>query len=469
MTFANGKAWLSGIVDSDAPNGMNWIRSGVASDSGAYTDCILLWDTDKKEWYCSYLLDEKEAFEKVLGGTWAPYRLASYDSLGPAEAYKNNDRNDLGNLAGVDIVITPDRSKWTRAVVLELQENPQFARPLGSSTEKLRPRADMSVDKDGKSATDGSSSSNYDGFETGMGWFPGYAINVETGERLNIMFGEDSWQINGGDMLWNPTSDLTSHTGQLAIDNGLGQPGDPGIPFWAGGKHCIYIVGHNGDDTSNIELGRGDVPAYDEGAYIRRVLDGNPSDIRRMGVFKDVMWVGMPLLEKGFAFDHPDDIPSEVTIGLRVNKPFKQHFSTPDSNAAQAQNGNHPMYGFNLDEFAVRTSINDVAVDALDDINIVPNPYFAFSGYETTQLDHRVKIINLPVECSVSIYSINGTLIRSFERDDRSITSIDWDLKNFNSVPIASGVYLIHVTAPGIGERVIKWFGSLRPVDLDSF
>ena len=36
---------------------------------------------------------------------------------------------------------------------------------------------------------------------TGMGWFPGYAINVETGERINIMFGEDYWLINGNDMI----------------------------------------------------------------------------------------------------------------------------------------------------------------------------------------------------------------------------------------------------------------------------
>ena len=32
-----------------------------------------------------------------------------------------------------------------------------------------------------------------DGTGTGMGWFPGYAIDIETGERLNIIFSEDSW------------------------------------------------------------------------------------------------------------------------------------------------------------------------------------------------------------------------------------------------------------------------------------
>ena len=47
-------------------------------------------------------------------------------------------------------------------------------------------------------------------------------------------------------------------------------------------------------------------------------------------------------------------------------------------------------------------------------------------------------------------------------------TSVDWDLKNFAGIPIAGGVYLIHVKADGLGERTIKWFGILRPVDLNS-
>ncbi len=44
--------------------------------------------------------------------------------------------------------------------------------------------------------------------ETGMGWFPGYAIDVATGERLNIVYGESSWLTgdNGADMMWNPST-----------------------------------------------------------------------------------------------------------------------------------------------------------------------------------------------------------------------------------------------------------------------
>lgn len=46
---------------------------------------------------------------------------------------------------------------------------------------------------------------------------------------------------------------------------------------------------------------------------------------------------------------------------------------------------------------------------------------------------------------------------------------MDWDLKNDHGIPIASGLYIIHIDATGVGEKILKWFGVLRPVDLDTF
>jgi hypothetical protein len=106
----------------------------------------------------------------------------------------------------------------------------------------------------------------------------------------------------------------------------------------------------------------------------------------------------------------------------------------------------------------------------------VPNPYYAYSNYETSQIDTRVKITNLPPKCTITIYSVDGTLIRQFKRDNDSETFLDWDLKNSANIPVSSGLYLIHISAQGLGEsgneaaqRVIKWFGVMRPIDLNTF
>jgi len=478
MTFDNPSLpWLTGVIDGEAASALNWIKSGTADDD-----------------YES--VDEDEVWEKVLGGRWAPAKLVSKDSLGPVLDRFNNNRATLKNLASVDLVITADKSKWTRAIVIEQQEDPIFTKPLGSNTPKFDLRTSLSIDKNGNQIdTTGTgmpaqpstnvNDANYIS-NTGMGWFPGYAINMETGERLNIMYGEDSWLINGNDMMWNPTSDLSDPLGDVAgafgcigcqAGVGCGGEGLPQcLPYWGGGKHYIYIMGHNGDDTTKIVEGRGDIPSYDAGEYLRQLytemetLSGNQKNNAKMGIFKDVMWVGLPLLDPDFSFNNPSQIPSNVTIRFRVDKPYSKYYSTAtDSLYTSNQNGGDPMYNFNLDAMAVRTGIDSIAENQLDLINVVPNPYFAFSEYERSSIDHRVKITNLPVKCTVSIYNLNGTLIRQYDRDDNTITSIDWDLKNHVSVPVASGVYLIHINAPGIGERIIKWFGVLRPVDLDSF
>jgi hypothetical protein len=65
---------------------------------------------------------------------------------------------------------------------------------------------------------------------------------------------------------------------------------------------------------------------------------------------------------------------------------------------------------------------------------------------------------------------MDGVLVRTIKKDDENSPYTEWDLKNNAKVPISSGVYLIHVKATDFGEeRIIKWFGVMRPVDFDTF
>jgi hypothetical protein len=275
---------------------------------------------------------------------------------------------------------------------------------------------------------------------TGMSYFPGYAINVETGERLNIIFGENSWLTgeNGRDMLFNPTSNYTTSLGDI---------------LW-GGMHFVYIVGHNGDAAYNC-------PKYDGGQWIYDQLSAANNSTGKRYLTQDIMYAGIPMATAGEPW-----LSNEVKIRFRISKPYKTNYST--YGATSPSNTNYPMYTFSTDDIMTATDQTDVATSALDMINIVPNPYYGYSGYEENQLDNRVKITNLPEKCTVTIYTMNGVLIRKYMKDETK-TSLDWDLKNYAGIPIASGIYLIHVNAPGIGEKVIKWFGTLRPIDLNSF
>ncbi len=463
----NSKPWLTFIPDYDLST----------EGSHHYFDWILSGNTIGHDWTTKGthvtkgskdpLLDPNEVWESVLGGTWAPFKLTAYfasteynnPAKPPYVAYPGystssaaHTSSKLNNLSSVQIVLTADKAKWTRCVVVEMCE--ESALSIGNAR-KGQTRRSQSVNKEGSP----------DGTGTGMGWFPGYAISLETGERLNIAFGEDSYlsSENGDDMIWNPTNNVTNSTGQLLF----------------GGKHYIYVFGHKGDNVTQ------DCPAYDEGVWLYSMLSWDPPQIKNTRAWSNCMWVSMPIVNQKYLFNDPASIPTDITISINVSKPYKRYLYTSIGSTA-GQNDNYPMYSFNTDDIKALTNNVESADSALDLINVVPNPYYAYSGYEVNQLDNRVKIINLPTKCTVKIYTLNGILIREYNVDksgystdrkftsssdltDFQVTSIDWDLKNTFGVPILGGVYLIHVKVPNVGEKVIKWFGVTRPVDLDSF
>ena len=565
VTYAdNATPWLTAIPDDDNYWVQNWVRSGTQFAAGtrntftATTGEISYSENYIDEDYFKSMqtnmngnpshlgVDRYQVFEEVAG-SWAPYGLVSTLPMHPgfglryyvaddhildslcrissvfARTYnkwtitrkamdnfrnKSLNFNDLSKLPSVQIVFTSDTSKWTRCPVLEMCDDHTQSE---GHARRFQIRRHASVDKLGRTAaeagvTPDAEDLNNPAFihETGMGWFPGYAINTSTGERLNIMFGEDSRyiQYNGTDMLWNPTFDLTEGTQNYVM----------------GGRHFIYVLNSTDQIFYDIVNNKNSVvtsyktPSYDYGRWaysmlssLERLMDFVPeSDVDRLRcnhgildgesttlipqrdsaalLFASVAWVNMPLVNPRFQFKNPVDIPCDVTINLDVNTPYGRYLSPNGSSVrlfdADVQNSNYPMYMFELTSDIATITGNATADKStksykdsiLSLINVVPNPYYSYSTYETTsQLETKVRFVNVPVGTVVSIYTVDGTLVRRLGPTSGTATTLDWDLHNHTGIPIAGGVYLIHFKVPGIGDRVVKWFGTMRPVDLNSF
>ncbi len=440
------KPWLYFIPDGDGQDAFNWIRVGTYEDGA--TECpdpnyndILSWDANQN-------------FEKILGGTWAPYRFTNSYRYGPSLASARNFQNiaRYEPLSSVDIVITDDKSMWTKSCVVEMCENEWTVddecgyevlltpivnyRSIGGA-HKFALRQSPSVDKEGNELNDGTH---------GMSWFPGYAIDVRTGERLNIVFGEDSWLVgeNGSDMMWNPSEGYYSNTGPLF-----------------GGKHNIYIMGNN----QNFGNQAFNAPSYDSCQYVYdNLLAYETSGVETTSLkraWTSAMWCAIPMLNPSFDF-----LATDVKIKLRVATPY--HQAKEEFAVSNPTNDNFPKFTFNTTDVKTITEDLDQAVSALDLIRVVPNPYYGNTYYEHSQLDNYVKITNLPESCVVSIYNANGGLVRQYNKDSKD-TFVQWDLKNTYGITIASGVYIVHINAPGVGEKIVKWFGALRPIDLNNF
>ena len=411
MSFAdNTKPWLTGVADEDGVSDMNWIRSGnyINSVNPQYDD------------YTSGI-DYYEEYENVLGGTWTPYRLCAYTRINTGIAYRggpawsNNislSQNKIANVASVDVIITDDQSKWTRCPVLEMQEDTILA--IGNAP-KLHMRASLSVDKNGLNSTQ----SGYNAAEgdlngiTGMGWFPGYAVNLETGERLNMAFGEDSWlpSENGADIKWNPTS--TSH-------NQLG----PNPVF--GGKHYIYVFGYNRDANfpatdAYLPNMPSDIRRYDEGKIMHDLLQAaavaapaSASDKYKRSVFKDAMWVNIPLLSAGYSL-----LETEVKIRLRVSKKYRRMLINNINNS-------NPMYIFNTGSLV---GINEKSNETTF-INLFPNP-----AKNTISIDYK----SLSKNYMIKIYDATGRLVKNNEHNSSGTTTI-------NIEDLNAGIYLVNVS-----------------------
>lgn len=478
VEYAGQHAWLGGLEDVDTDVPANWIRAGkhIATRDWEYNEYVqngaegfyYLWR--KEDFFNLYqytssfmwatmrgYMDPLGQFENIANSTWAPYVMSSPYDGGPKANYYSPDiyilkddlwpncydfknlsvatnrggyNQTLTNLYSVDIVMTPDTSLWTRALVLEAgsasaEDNFMVTQQFhGQTYHNLRhePKTCPSVDKQGRIDNSGT---------TGFGWFPGYAINVETGERLNIMFAENSADEynHGNDMLFNPTNVYAFRkdtSGTLVLDNN-GRPipmsqaeydslyldiyeeghfsynylGEP----LNGGRHYVYICGSSGNtantfysfssrqrnfnddnrvvnvlgqshgntfvDSNGVAYPYYECGVYDEGKWLNEKfktfaseenLSNTGRKARKMQVFNNVMWTGIPMPEVG---EESHWLEDEVTIKIRVARPYMFYTSAVGTGPEVVANGNAPMFTFTTTDLNMASETPQFDVNSL--------------------------------------------------------------------------------------------------------
>ena len=104
----------------------------------------------------------------------------------------------------------------------------------------------------------------------------------------------------------------------------------------------------------------------------------------------------------------------------------------------------------------------------LDDIRVVPNPYIAAASWEPRNTFasgrgvRELHFINLPRQCTIRIFNVNGVLIDTIQHD----SSLDngtaiWDMLSKDNLEISYGLYIYHVEAPEIGQKTGN-FGVIK-------
>jgi hypothetical protein len=104
----------------------------------------------------------------------------------------------------------------------------------------------------------------------------------------------------------------------------------------------------------------------------------------------------------------------------------------------------------------IATYSDEAAKQDIIDIQVFPNPYLGSNEQELNKYQRFVTFNHLPQRANFRIYTVSGALVASFEKDDGSQLAT-WNLQNDNGLPVASGMYIIHIELPDLNtEKVLK-------------
>ena len=399
------KQWLTGLKHLEGVSPFNWISSGnrtyeysldqYFSNSFPPSCFNDLTGTDPFYTYANILggIVSSGQLARVNNCGFSPVQTPSFVNLNQYASIRRNYQPSVYH-PGVDIVFTDDKELWTRCPVIEMNSMPELSLSdpiFGDTPEPGLLRQSLSVDKNGKKLGDigyNAQEANPTGDQpVGMGWFPGYAIDVESGRRLNMAFGENSMLLNdnGGDMIWNPTSNVLNSVGN---------------PIF-GGQHVVYVFGG--------ELN--EMPNYDEGRFIHDKLK-----VKTVASFREaysnLSWVMQPLLEEGKTL-----LETEVTLRIRIGKEYQNR-------VISGKNNGRPMFGWTAVPY---NTLNQPPNTSF--IHIFPNP----------SSESITVVWDDPAVESVKIYDMSGQLVYN-----ESVATNIFE-KHIPVHHLQSGIYLVHL------------------------
>jgi len=106
----------------------------------------------------------------------------------------------------------------------------------------------------------------------------------------------------------------------------------------------------------------------------------------------------------------------------------------------------------------------DLARSELNDIKVVPNPYVAAASWEeqnpftSGRGPRSIHFTHLPARCIIRIFTVSGELVATIEHDNDVLNgSAEWNLLTRDNLVVSYGVYIYHVDAFELGEKVGKF------------
>ncbi len=117
--------------------------------------------------------------------------------------------------------------------------------------------------------------------------------------------------------------------------------------------------------------------------------------------------------------------------------------------------------------------IDQYTDDMLDQIKVVPNPYYITNQGQRSPYDAKIYFTKLPKQCTISIYTVTGELVKKLEHNEFTSVAPDkyavevWDLLSSNRQRVASQTLIAKIETPN-GSSTLQKFsvvvGSFRQI-----
>lgn len=146
-------------------------------------------------------------------------------------------------------------------------------------------------------------------------------------------------------------------------------------------------------------------------------------------------------------------------IGRSIYCDFDQDGNPPPPGSVIRFNTTKPNstadeFTFSTETVAVQFS-QDLAKEQTKLVNVFPNPYYARNMEEIDPLNRFVTFTHLPEAATIRIFTLAGDLVTKIDHQGGQFEQ--WDLRNADGIPVASGIYIVHIDlGPDLGERVLK-------------
>ena len=169
---------------------------------------------------------------------------------------------------------------------------------------------------------------------------------------------------------------------------------------------------------------------------------------------------------EGEAISDPMPVLWWLTVNRRGVVPFSPDSSGEDQFLIISNHINTAVDTFTFK--AVAPKVATTGNKYLDDIKVVPNPYYLFSSYDNSNFNRQIRFTHLPKECTIKIFNLAGDLIRTLKKNSDE-SWMYWDIETSNGIPVASGIYVYVVEAPGFGQKIGKMAVFVEEEQLDTY